>query len=229
MYTSLKTVIVTLLFFISIGCIYSNVQIRETEKVDHDNGNIFTLAKLNVQCLDNEVLSYWRVISRDGKMQIQYYCISGLSVLITKETRYTVWNKTNENKRKSVNFLDRHRVLCNQDEAIGAFQMEKSESKIRFRFRCNKVKYTNVKDRVTAWEKANFGEIDKLDVHQIYGPEYKNNLQAIRGWRMRTKYVNRWCTFTCDSFQFIKFEIFYSDLANFNEHDDDLDGLNIDF
>lgn len=229
MYTSLRISLISLLFFISIGCIFSNVQIRETEKVDYDKGNIFKLAELNVQCLDNEVLSYWRLLSHKGKMHIQYFCISALSILITSETKYTSWEKTNKDKRKSLNFLDRHRVLCGVDEAIGAFQMEKSGKSIRFRYRCNKVKYASLKDRTTNWEKADFGQVQNLDVHQIHGLEYKNNLQAIRGWRMGTKYVNRWCTFMCDSYQYIRFEIFYTNLANYNELENTAEDFDIHF
>ena len=224
MYASLRYSLVTLLLFISIGCIFSNVQIRETKKVSNAGGNIFQMTQLNVECNDNEVLSYWRLISHSDKIHIQYYCISGLSVLITSNIKFTKWNKTSNNKKRSVNFLDRHRVMCDSDEAIGAFQMQSSGKDIRFRYRCNKIKRASGGDIVSRWEKANLGEVQNLKVQIIAGIGYKHNLEALRGWRLRTKYVYRWCTFMCDTWQYIRFEIFYSNLAkNVKSSDEDLD------
>ena len=217
MYASLRLTLVTLLLFISIGCIASNeettVTIRETEKVSNKSGNIFQLRRLNVQCHDNEVLSYWHLISHAGKIHIKYYCIQGLSVIITNEIRYTPWNKTNKDQKRSVNYLDRHRVLCNEDEAIGSFQMEKSGKKIRFRYRCNKIKAGTPKTKTTKWEKAGLGEVQNLDVQTIAGDDYKQNSEVLRGWIMRTKYVNRWCNIMCDATQYIRFETIYSKLV----------------
>jgi hypothetical protein len=230
MYYSLRFIFVSLLLFISIGCIFSNnVVIRETDKTDFNQGEIFRLDRLNVYCQDNEVISYWRLeTTRDKKMLIQYYCISSLSVLVNSVTKYTNWNRTNDNKKNSLNFLDRHRILCSEDEAIGGFQMERSGDSIRFRYRCNKIKYDSLKSKTTDWENANFGEVQNLSVHSINGPDYKNNSQVLRGFKMLTKYVNQWCTFMCPSFQYIKFEIFYSNLTKI-EYNLDNEKFNFNF
>ena len=59
-------------------------------------------------------------------MNYNFYCISVLSVLITSEYKYTSWNATIKNKNISLNFLDRHRIMCDKDEAVGALEMQKS-------------------------------------------------------------------------------------------------------
>ena len=105
------------------------------------DGSIKALAQHNVECNKNEVLDHWTVISesRSKKMQIAYSCVSFLSVGTVTEKKYTKWNYFAENENISLGYLDRHTLLCDSDEAIGAFQMELSGKYIRFGYRCNKV------------------------------------------------------------------------------------------
>ena len=189
------------------------VGIRVTESESYENGNLLTLMKHKVRCAENEVLSFWTVNKSNGMIWYKYYCISGPSVTSTSEFKYTAWNKTNKDINKSLNYLDRHFMLCNEDEAIGAFEMEKSAENIRYKYRCNKVKASALAEVSTEFLRSGHGEVQGIVVHDVTSPKYVTNLQALRGWRMHTKYTSKWCTIFCDSFQDIKFDIFYSDLA----------------
>ena len=202
-----------ILISISITSIFSLVEERETSKVHHDGGNIFTLADLPVKCNDNEVLTHWQLIEKNNYISIKYNCIYHSSVSYESEEKFTDWNSVNKDIRKSLNFLDRHRLVCDHGFAIGAFRMEKSGNTIRFRYRCNKITPVSSSDRRTSWENSNFGEVQKLSIHSIYGSSLKSDNQVLRGWVMKTKYENRWCTLFCDSYHYIKFEIFYDTLA----------------
>jgi hypothetical protein len=197
------------MILISITCIYSNIRELKTPSVNYDNGNILRLAELNVECYDNEVLLYWRVVKGSGIMHIEYKCLLHPSVSFEHTYKVTNWNSINSDKRKSLNYLDRHDIDCDVDQAIGAFQMEIKSSQIRFKYRCNTIQSASLSIRNTAYENVNFGEIQNLDVHPIFGSDRKSVDQVLRGWRMRTKYQNRWCTVFCENYQFIKFEIIY--------------------
>lgn len=182
------------------------------------NGNIKALAKHNVECRNNEVLSYWNMKSRSGKISIEYYCISFLSVGKKSEIKYTGWNKISSKHDKSLNYLDRHTLLCDSDESIGAFRMQLSGNSIRFRYRCTKTTNTNLSSRTTKYERVGEGQVYNLKNHYLFGVSNKDTLNVLRGWSLSTRYVNKWCTFMCDKFQEIKFKIFYNTLRNFNDH-----------
>lgn len=215
----LKIALITL---ISISCIFSQSQnLRElsTSEVSYDSGNILKLASLEVKCEDNEVLTYWKLERNNGKMHIRYKCLMHFSIKYTSEIRYTPWNAINVDKNHSLNFLDRHRVVCDIDQGIGAFQMEvtNNNTAIRFRYRCNDIDYKAQMNRTTIWRNTNFGEVQNLDVHEIFGFEKNSDIVVLRGWAMRTKYIYRWCTVFCDSYHLIKFEIFFQSLAPAHE------------
>merc|ERR1712032_1384145 len=135
---------------------------------------------------------------KSGQMSIVYYCISYLSVGRVSEWKYTRWNSISNKQDKSINYLDRHDIRCDTDEAVGAFRMDVSGNNIRFRYRCNKTLNTGNHQR-----------------HYIFGTSKEATYSVIRGWKMHTKYVNQWCTFMCDSFQDIKFDIYYQSLRSY--------------
>lgn len=119
---------------------------------------------------------------------------------------------------KSVNFLDRHRLLCDNDESIGAFRMEVSGNYIRFKYRCNKTVIAARNSRTTKWERIGEGQVQNLKEHYLFGTSKGDTYNVLRGWKMSTKYVKKWCTFLCDDYQEIKFEIFYNTLRDYKEH-----------
>ena len=184
----------------------------------NQGGNIKALADHNVECRDNEVLSFWNMKSRSNKISIEYYCISFLSVETKVEWKYTSWNGISSKQDKSVNHLDRHKLLCDSDESIGAWRMEKSGNYIRFKYRCNKTVNTSNDSRTTNWERVGEGQVQNLKEHYLFATSKEDTLKVLRGWKMSTKYTKKWCTFMCDDYQDIKFEIFYNTLRNYNEH-----------
>lgn len=181
-------------------------------------GNIKALGQLNVECRENEVLSYWNMKSNGSKISIEYYCISFLSVGKKAEWKYTRWNGISSKQDKSVNHLDRHKLLCDSDESVGAWRMQVSGNYIRFRYRCNKTVNTNLASRTTKWERIGEGQVQNLKEHYLFATSKYDTLKVLRGWKMSTKYVKKWCTFLCDDWQEIKFEIFYNTLRNYNDH-----------
>jgi len=100
------------------------------------------------------------------------------------------------------------------DQGIGAFEMEKEGKNIRYKYRCNEVNVDKRGSVTTDFMRAGHGEVQGLANHDVAGPKYTDNLQALRGWSMKVKYTSKWCTIFCDSYQDIRFEIFYADLKN---------------
>lgn len=202
----------------------AKTELEPTRRWDQTNwqsdrgGNIKALHDHSVECRENEVLSFWNLRSRSGKMSIEYYCISYLSVGRKAEWKYTRWNGISSKQTKSVNHLDRHDLRCDSDESLGAFRMELSGNYIRFRYRCNKTVNTALKSRTTKWENAGEGQIQNLKKHYIFAEKKEDTYKVVRGWRMHTKYVKKWCTFLCDDNQHIKFDIYYNVLRDYKEH-----------
>jgi hypothetical protein len=186
-------------------------------KSDQD-GNIKALADHNVECKENEVLSFWNMKSNSGKISIEYYCISFLSVESKYSWKYTNWNDINFKQDKSANFLDRHRLLCENDESIGAWRMEKSGNNIRFKYRCNKTINVSNGSRVTNWERIGEGQIQNLKEHYLFAKSKEDTLNVLRGWKMSARYVSKWCTVMCDDFQEVKFDIFFNTMRDYNDH-----------
>merc|ERR1712151_626186 len=151
-------------------------------------------------------------------MSIEYYCISYLSVTNKYRWRYTSWNSISNKQDKSANFLDRHTIACGNDEAVSQFRMEVSGNSIRFRFRCNKIHAVSLHHRATGWERFDLGQIYMLKKHYLFGKSKTDKYNVLRGWRMHTKYTNQWCTFMCDKFQDMYFDIWYATLKDYKEH-----------
>jgi len=205
-------VIITIIGSIISQQIPVRVGIRVTESNSVENGSVFALIKHKIQCAENEVLSFWTVKKSTGFLWYKYYCISGPSVTSTSEIKYTQWDQTHKNVKKSLHYLDRHHILCNENQAVGAFELERSGKTIRYKYRCNTIKASSVDVAKTEFVRTGHGEVEGLANIDIAGPKFESNLQALRGWRMHVKYTQQWCTIFCDNFQDLRFDIFYANL-----------------
>jgi hypothetical protein len=187
---------------------------KQTGSTWNFNGNIFSLSFHPVFCDSNQVLSSFRLIRDGSNMYFRYFCISGLGVLDEQFTQYTEWNGTAGNKEESLNFLDRHDLMCPEDSAMNGFQMERSGDRIRFRYNCNRVKFISQSSYTTNFVRSGTGEVHGFSVHDVKAPDTRFKTQAIKGFRMDVRYSNRWCTFTCSNFQDIRFTINFFVLRN---------------
>lgn len=208
---------ITSIVFLMVFCFINSqnlLSIKQTPWASNGNGNIFYLTLHNVECDSNQVLSYWKLETSGSLMSIRYYCIYGLSVLDEMTSHNTEWNDTNGNKQESLGFLDRHYPKCREDAALNSFQLVNSGDKVRFIYKCNKVKYNWASIAYTSYFRSGTGEVQGLSVVEVKCPNIYENLQAIQGFKMNVKYSTRWCTFLCSDFQDIQFQINYVSLGN---------------
>jgi len=193
-----------------------------TPEAFNDYGNIFAFTNHAVFCPSTHVLSFWQLLRKGNYISVQYLCIKGLAVLEEQSELYTPWNSTNNNKFESLNYLDRHNVICPSDMALNGFQLERNGNSVRFRYKCNKVKYSSQNSWATDYLRSGTGEIQGLSVIQVRVADVNSNMQALTGFKMNVRYVNQWCTFLCSSFQDISFNIYYDILRNITK--DNIDG-----
>ncbi len=194
---------------------------RQTGSTWNYNGNVFALGLHPVFCESNQVLSSFRLIRENNNMFFRFFCLSGLAVLDEQFTRYTDWNSTAGNKEESLNFLDRHELMCPDDSALNGFQMERSGDNIRFRYTCNRVKMNSTGSYTTDFLRSGVGEIQGLAVHEVRALDTRFRTQAIQGFRMGVRYVNQWCTILCSSFKDIRFTVNYVIMRNIRSEDMD--------
>ena len=77
---------------------------------------------------------YWRYRIPNYKMRYWYQCNKSEGDL-TCRTTYTNWNDAGGG---NTIYLDRHNVNCNENEAIGAMNLEVDGNKMRYRYTCCK-------------------------------------------------------------------------------------------
>lgn len=179
-----------------------------------DNGNINYLTYHNVECKTNEVLSYWGMSKNGDNVRISYYCVSFLSISKKYNWKYTRWNGIASDRWKSVNHLDRHTLICDSDESMGAFNMERSGNYIRFKYRCNKTTNSYNRSKLGAWFDCDRGQMYYLYRMGVIAPMKHDGLNVLRGWGISTSYYKKWFT----SYQKLRFNIYYNTLRNYNDH-----------
>lgn len=99
--------------------------------------SVYYLDRHNVNCFDaSTVLTSFRLENHpNNQMRFHYSCASHPSISNDCSTYYTQWDDI-ANESSSLNFVDRHFMVCGKRAALKGFQMERSGSRIRFRFGC---------------------------------------------------------------------------------------------
>lgn len=105
------------------------------------DGNVFYLDRQDVDC-QGGAMSYFRLQRNSGHTKIKYdfTCAKSDAITNTPDVKYTPWNDTDSNKKKSVNYLDRHDMNCPNGTVIGEFRMQRSDNgrgnQIRYKYTC---------------------------------------------------------------------------------------------
>ncbi|NBP16083.1 hypothetical protein EBU95_17115, partial [bacterium] len=106
------------------------------------------LDDLNVDCGSNKVLTSFDLDTDGASYWYTYKCASsndaeGNTYPLTCEKRYTTWNNTDDDgfrtggRPNDVQFLDRHKVECDSDEAISQFRLQKrAGGMMRYSYTC---------------------------------------------------------------------------------------------
>jgi len=177
-----------------------------------DNGNIHYLDRHDVRCKENAVMSYWKMEKSGDQIRIRYFCLEGPAVLGDYTWRYTSCNSVNGNRKKSLNFLDRHFIYCQTGEAVGAWKMERCGDNIRFKFRCNQIKSTGSETSNNGpTTDAHKGELFEMSDNYVKSNDYYN--QALKGWKMNVSYYTYWL----QSYQKIWFTQWFINIRNLND------------
>ena len=149
-------------------------------------GNIFYMDRNWCSC-NSGAIAYFQ-IQRNGD-NLRYYSTCPKSAAITGpvQTKYTAFNATNGDK--SVNFLDRHNMVCPANHVMRNFKLERnpsSMSQIRYKYTCVQATTLCCKKRTSTQQSMGNKTTFYLDRQQI--GDVKSTNTAMSQIRLRTSY-----------------------------------------
>jgi hypothetical protein len=149
-------------------------------------GNIFYMDRNMCSC-NSGAISYFQ-IQRSGD-NLRYYSTCPKSSAITGPVmiKYTNYNATNGDK--SVNFLDRHNMVCPANHVLRNFKLERnpsSMSRIRYKYTCVQANVLCCKKKTSSKQSMGNKTTFYLDRQQIGDP--KSTSRALGQLRLRTSY-----------------------------------------
>jgi hypothetical protein len=112
---------------------------KQPDYKDGGGGNMDYLDKHNVDCGTDSVISQfalWKPLWGD-KIGYAYGCLKSTKPLTCRDLRTDFNEKGND---ATIEYLDRHNLSCDPDEAISRFQYVRGENgkKIAYEYRCCK-------------------------------------------------------------------------------------------
>jgi hypothetical protein len=164
---------------------------------DTDKGRIYYLDKHNLVCNGSgnkgSAMSFFR-LNREGtnyKVKYDYSCINSEAITgtisnhATNFDEYAYWN------RKSVQYLDRHNVMCDTGKVLRGWKINRNQSfdKIQYTYTCVTAQYLCCKTQTTSANDYGDKEIFYLDRH---GVGFKSSTQyALKGFKLYSNQDNK--------------------------------------
>jgi hypothetical protein len=116
------------------------------EKRDHSTnwndagrGSIFYLDRHDLDCGNNSAINFFH-LQRLGWNQIRYFykCIKSNNITNECSKKSTPQNDTDGNERRSVDYLDRHDIRCDDGTVIRQFKLGRNGRQIFYEYTCCK-------------------------------------------------------------------------------------------
>lgn len=154
---------------------------------NNENGDVVKLKAQNVICPAGSALSQFRLQTQEKKkLKYNYICTKNTSIEGNPRVAHTAYNSKNGDGG-ATNFLDRHQMKCNSNEVIQRFQLQESNSKIRYEYTCVKAHTESCYNKETGWTKGGKGYKNiYLDRQDVKVPLDTN--QAIQSIKLEAKY-----------------------------------------
>jgi len=129
---------------------YSN----QTPLSDAGEGSVFYLDRHNVKCGTNQALTGFQLNRPNRGNEIQYLfdCMQSNAIGTNVKTKATAFAKT-QDKGKSLNFLDRHDIVCPNGYAVQQFKLSRENSSsinIQYQYTCVEVQTTSCTSKETS-------------------------------------------------------------------------------
>lgn len=163
----------------------TSVYTSQTPSKDAGKGSIWYLDRHRVAC-DNHnsaIRAFW--YQRDGdKMNYIVECVKNPKISNICQTRLTKFSDVDWDEFSSIHFLDRQVIMCNADESMKSFQMQRVDNRLRYTMDCCKTEY--VSSSTTRWEKTDLGGKQNyvLDKQRVFlGAD-----EALRGFWMEVSW-----------------------------------------
>jgi len=117
-------------------------------------------------------------------MNYKVECVKNPKISNICQTILTKFSDVDWDEFSSIHFLDRQVIMCNADESMKSFQMQRVDNRLRYTMDCCKTEY--VSSSTTRWEKTDLGGKQNyvLDKQRVFlGAD-----EALRGFWMEVSW-----------------------------------------
>lgn len=160
---------------------------RSTPDQDWGNGEIFYLDRHDVDCKQGALQGFHLRRPNDKSLAYSYACSNSKAIKQNVISKETPWNNTDNDKRKSAHFLDRHEVKCDNKFALQKFALVRNGDKIHYVYKCVEVNCIDVQTQTTS-------QTDAGDYSTIYLDRQNIQISSDRvltGFKLNTKYEKK--------------------------------------
>lgn len=165
---------------------------QQTTKNDWGENNIHYLDRHDVKCPNNSYLQGFHLTRPEKtKISYEYMCknFSGKSSGAPVDKK-TISNDIDKDAKKSANYLDRHRVICNNGYALNRFRLlrdkkSKGDRKIYYDYKCINVNCKDTKSKETRETSGGNKGIVYLDRQMLMIGEN----EALQGFQLISRYA----------------------------------------
>jgi len=165
-----------------------NEQVYNTKPNLIVNYDVFDLEKHDVgkDCPPKTYLKNFKIENVNSNLQYSYICQESKAIGEEFYESSTPINLTDNNKKyKSVNFLDRHEIICPVNHVLQRFKLNKYGDKINYVYRCVKA---NCNEKIEK-ESVNEVSVGNFDLKNIQDLKFKiEENQAIIGFKLIVNY-----------------------------------------
>jgi hypothetical protein len=129
----------------------------KTQFQDDGSGSIFFLDRHTVSCGEHQAINSFKLEKDHKKIRYVYTCVlSDQHITNECHDKETPLNDTDHNEKTSTDFLDRHKIACEDGNVLRSFALHRKDHKINYKYQCCKA-------HLKSCSKRNYEDMPKHD------------------------------------------------------------------
>lgn len=111
----------------------------KTQYNDDGSGSIFFLDRHSVSCGKHQAINSFKLEKEHKKIRYAYTCVESEQHISNDcHDKETLMNDTDKNERQSTDYLDRHKISCDEGNVLRSFALHRKDHKINYKYTCCK-------------------------------------------------------------------------------------------
>lgn len=174
-FVSIFVALVAFCLFVGTISVPNSISAHNTSFQDTDGGKIFYLDRHTALC-SSGAMTYFTLERKNRDSDYVRWantCVISDAITGSTTTKETPFNKTNTawwGANKSINYLDRHNVMCADDSVLKSFKIDRNpnkKSEIRYVYKCVAANYVCCKSHTTAAQDEGSRSVVYLDRQKV--------------------------------------------------------------